>query len=254
MANFIGKTTLSLLFNCFIFTTFNTDAVSISTKRLYLTPKNDTASIYVVNSENNTQRCQLSIRDTRITDDSFIELLPAGEVAATSAANFIRFAPRRFELGPKQNQNVKLVYRRRPGNVNGEHKGLFAIKCETLTKNAKSKELVTLEAIIVHNVPVIVQTGDLKVNAAFGRVKLTDNRLEVNIDIEGNRAITGDLELVDESSGEILAFKKDMTIYWESPTRQVFLSLENSVTGPAIIRFTEDPNFGGDLLIEYPIK
>jgi hypothetical protein len=256
MANSISKFILIISSLLFILNTYYASAVSISTKRLYLTAKNNIATIFVVNEKVETERCQLSIRDTKIANNSIIQLLAEGEVAVNSPVKLIRFAPRRFDLAPNRHQNIKLSYRRRPGYEHGEYKGLFAIKCRTIMagSTADSEEMAAIKPSLVLNVPVIVHTDDLKVSVAFKSVKLMEKHVEVSIKISGNRAITGDLEVVDKNSGEILASKKQMSIYWESPTKHVSLQLNKSVNSPLIIRFKEDPNFGGNLLIEHLVK
>lgn len=256
MTNSISKFTLIISSVAFILNAYNASAVSISTKRLYLSPQSKIATIYVVSEESENQRCNISIKDSEIISNSFIQLLPKGEVAINRAAKIIRFSPRRFEIAPKQFQNIKLSYRRRPGLENGEYKGLVSIKCETVSASTDNEDgkMALIKPILVLNVPVIVHTGDLKVNADFKSVKLTETQVEVSIKIEGKRAITGDLELINKNTGEILASKKQMSIYWESPIKKITLPINKSVNSPLIIRFREDPKFGGNLLIEQLVK
>jgi hypothetical protein len=255
MANSIGKFTLIISSISFMLSAYNASAVSINTKRLYLAPKSDIATIYVVSSESKNQSCQISVKDSEIISNSYIQLLPTGQTALNSAAKMIRFAPRRFEISPNQHQNIKFSYRRRPGLENGEYKGLVSIRCQTAATSLANVKLVTVKPLLVLNVPIIVHTGDLKVSADFESVKLTEKQIEVNIKIVGERAITGDLEVIDKDSGEILASKKEMSIYKESPTKQVTLPLNKSVNSPLIIRFKENSKFGGgNLLIEHLLK
>jgi|GEM_PF-1978171 len=240
----------------FMLNTLNVNAVSISTKRLYLAPQTKSAAIYVVNIENKTQSCNLSLKDAVISDNSIIHPAPKGKTIANSATKLVRFAPRRFELGPNQHQNIKLSFRRRPGLNNGEYKGLFSIRCQTDngdTADGKAK-MVSIKPSLVLNVPLIVHTGNLKASAAFESVKLTTQQVEVTMSITGNRAITGDLELVEKKSGEIIAVKKDMSIYWESPRKHVILPITKNVTSALYIRFRENPKFGGNLLITQQVN
>jgi hypothetical protein len=256
MANLINRPILILCFIGFMCNAFNASAISINTKRLYLSPQSDVAMIYIVSKETETQRCQISIKDPEIISNSIIQLLPEGQVAVNSAAEVIRFSPRRFDIVPTQYQNVKFSYRRRPGVEIGEYKGLVSIRCKTITDNNAddNKQMVTVTPQIVLNVPIIVHTEDLTVSANFESVKLTGKQVEVNIKIEGERAITGDLELIDKNTGEVLASKKEMSIYWESPTKQVILPINKSINSPLIIRFKESPEFGGNLMIEQVLQ
>lgn len=234
---------------------YQANAVSISKKRLYLAPKSNIDTLYVVSEESETQQCQIIINDTEITDNSIITFLPKGQVAANSTKKIIRYAPRQFDIAPRQFQNIKFSYRRRPGLADGEYKGLVAIRCTTKTTNDEGENILTVKPLLILNVPIIVHTGELEASADFDSVKLTEKHVEVKIKIAGKRAITGDLELVDNSSGEILSSKKEMSIYQESPIKQIILPLNKSVNAPMLIRFREIAKFGGsDLLIEQLVK
>jgi len=248
----MNKVSSVILLTTFMLATFKVNAVSISTTRLYLSPKSDTASIYVLNMESESQTCSLSVKGTIIDTNGLMQFLPKGQVAVNSAEKMIRFAPRRFEITPKLHQNIKLLYRRRPGLESGEYKGLLAIKCKKSVSN--SEKQVTIEPVIVHNVPVIVRTGEIKISASFDSIKLLDKQVEVSIKIVGNRSITGDLEVIDKSSGEILASKKQMSIYSESPIKTIALPIDKEVSYPLVVRFKESPAFGGNLLIEQLVK
>lgn len=237
------------------FFTSTVDAISISTKRLYLSPKSDLAMIYVVSEESALQRCQITVRDAEIGDNSIIQLLPEGSVPTNSPQNLIRFAPRRFEISPGKFQNVKLSYRRRPGVANGEYKGLVAIKCQTISDGSEidTEKMVTLKPNIVLNVPVIVHTDDIAANASFKSLELSEKHIDVTIETTGNRAITGDLEIIEKSTGQVLASKQEMSIYWESPSKKVTFAIEKNFNFPLTVRFKEDPKFGGNLIIEQQI-
>ncbi|MDU0354650.1 hypothetical protein RS130_12635 [Paraglaciecola aquimarina] len=245
---------LALIFEMTFFTS-TAEAISISTKRLYLSPEKDLATIYVVSEEPALQRCQIKIRDAEIGDNSVIQFLPEGKVSTNSPKNLIRFAPRRFEVSSGQFQNVKLSYRRRPGVTNGEYIGLVAIRCETITDDNElnTTKRVTLKPTIVLNVPVIVHTGDIAASASFKTLELSKNQIDVTIETTGNRAITGDLEIIEKSTGQVLASKPEMSIYWESPSKKVTLTIDKSFNLPLTVRFKEDPKFGGNLLIEQQI-
>jgi hypothetical protein len=245
---------LVLIFGMTFFTS-TADAISISTKRLYLSPEKDLAMIYVVSEEPALQKCQITVRDSEIGDNSIIQFLPEGKVPTKSPKDLIRFSPRRFEVSPGQFQNVKLSYRRRPGVTDGEYKGLLAIRCQTITdgNEINTPKMVTLKPTIVLNVPVIVHTGDIEANASFKSLKLSEKHIDVTIETTGNRAITGDLEIIEKSTGQILTSKQEMSIYWESPTKKVTLAIDKSFNFPLTVRFKEDPKFGGNLIIEQQI-
>jgi hypothetical protein len=198
------------------------------------------------------QHCEVSIKDVVINNLGNIELKPKGEVTENSAKPLVRLAPRRFTLGVKDHQLVKLLYRRKPGVKNGEYHGVLAIKCKDKTE--KSGNQVSVTAALVHNVPIIVRTGKIPIQASFVSTKIKDNNVQVELKIEGQRSITGNLALLNSASGEIVAELKNVSIYAQQPIKSLSFPIGEYKNSPLSITFTENPKFGGELVLEQSIN
>jgi hypothetical protein len=198
------------------------------------------------------QSCEVEIKDIFINNRGNISLLPNGDKSENSAQPLVRFAPRRFLLGQNEHQMVKLLYRRKPGVTNGEYQGVLAIKCKDGAKD--SEELIKIQAALVHNVPVIVRTGKLPIQAEFISTEINENNLQVELKITGQRSLTGTLELFNSASDELITKKANISIYAQQPLIKVNLSLGENNNVPLLLKFTEDPKFGGEFMMQKSVK
>jgi hypothetical protein len=226
----------------------NAYSVSISTRRLYLDPTSNSTVIRVHNMDSAVQSCDVKINNFEITSEGKIALATNGETSTNSAKPLIRLAPRRFVLGTAEHQMVKLLYRRKPGLENGEYHGVVSIKCTEKMKNSNLP--VTIIPALVHNVPIIVRTGRLPIKAEFISTTLSDNKLIVELKIEGERSITGDISVINSDTGDVIAERKHLSIYAQQPVQKLELSLGEYKNAPLLIKYAEDPTLGGDLMIQ----
>ena len=233
-------------------------SISISTRRLYLDPKSSNTTIRVHNLDGAIQNCEVIIKDVLINTNGNIELVSNDEVTENSAKPLVRLAPRRFTLGTKNHQIVKLLYRRKPGVKNGEYHGALAIKCkEKQEKNNTSetaKAAVSIEPALVHNVPVIVRTGRLPIQADFVSTVIKGNVLHVELKTQGQRSLTGNIAVINSASGEVIFEKTHLSIYSQQPMKKLEFALGEYQNTPLLIKFTEDPKMGGELVIQRPIN
>ncbi|ABG39830.1 hypothetical protein Patl_1304 [Paraglaciecola sp. T6c] len=240
--------TLFCLLNIVVIDAFG---ISITARRLYLDPKSDSTNIRVLNMDAEAQRCTVQVRDVLINEKGLIELAANGTTTENSAKPLIRLAPRRFDLGMREHQMVKLLYRRKPGIKNGEYQGVLAIKC--IAKKRSNDEAVNIDAALVHNVPVIVRTGRLPLQAEFTSSNIQGDHLQLELTITGNRSLTGNLEVIDRSSGDVVYKRKDLSIYSQQPKKPLDVPLGEYRDSPLLLKFTENANFGGDLVIQKQI-
>lgn len=227
-------------------------SVSISTRRLYLDPTSDSTFIRVHNMDPAVQNCDVQIKDIVIDAEGQIALTTNGEATTNSVKPLVRLAPRRFVLGTAAHQMVKLLYRRKPGIENGEYQGVVAIKCSEKIENINRP--VTIIPALVHNVPVIVRTGRLPIKAEFVSTVVTNNQLLVELKIEGQRSITGDISVINSDTGDLIAERKHLSIYAQQPVIKLTLSLGDYKNAPLLIKYTEDPEMGGDLMIQQQVS
>jgi hypothetical protein len=198
------------------------------------------------------QNCEVQIKDIVINTDGQIALVTNGEVTENSAKPLVRLAPRRFTLGTAEHQMVKLLYRRKPGLENGEYQGVLAIKCKEKVENINLP--VTIIPTLVHNVPLIVRTGRLPIEAAFFSTTINGNKLSLELKIQGQRSITGDVTVSNSATGDVVAERKHLSIYAQQPIKKLELSLGDYRNTPLLITFTEDPEMGGNLIIQQQVN
>jgi hypothetical protein len=230
----------------------NAYSVSISTRRLFLDPTSNSTVIRVHNMDSALQHCDVQINNIVINSKGLMTLATNGEAVINSAKPLIRLAPRRFVLGTGEHQMVKLLYRRKPGLENGEFQGVVSIKCTE--KMANSNLPVTIIPALVHNVPIIVRTGRLPIKAEFISTTLSDSKLIVELKIEGERSITGDISVINSDTGDVIAERKHLSIYAQQPVQKLELSLGEYKNAPLLIKYTEDPKMGGDLMIQQQLS
>lgn len=230
----------------------NAYSISISTRRLYLDPNNNSTYIRVHNMEASFQKCDIQLNDVEINTQGQIALVSNSEPTPNSAKNFVRLAPRRFSLAIGEHQMVKLLYRRKPGINTGEFHGVVAIKCVEELDQANLP--VTITPALVHNVPVIVRTGKLPIQAEFTAIERDANKLQIELKIEGERSITGNLSVINADSDEVIAERKHLSIYSQQPVKNIEFVLDESQNSPLIVKFSEDPNMGGNLVIQQPVN
>lgn len=254
LRNYWGKFFLFLLLNLVVIDAFS---VTISARRLYLDPQNNTTDIRILNMESSTQSCEVDIGDIEINSQGRIILAPNGNSPMNSAKPLLRLAPKKFTISPGEYQIVKLLYRRKPGIENGEFRGVLAIKCKAKSEPYEAEinnETVDIQPALVHNVPVIVRTGRLPFKAEFTLARISDGRLEIELSISGQRSITGDIALLDANTGEVLFEDKDISIYEQQPLKTLSINIQDILQTPLLVKFTENTKFGGDLVIQRMVR
>jgi P pilus assembly chaperone PapD len=230
----------------------NAYSISISTRRLYLDPNNNSTSIRVHNTDPVMQNCEVEIRDVVINKLGNIELVNNDVVTTNSAKPLVRLAPRRFTLESQEPQMVKVLYRRKPGLDSGEYQGVLAIKCTEEKENSNLP--VTIIPALIHNVPIIVRTGKLAIQAEFVSTTINGNTLQVELKIQGKRSVTGDITVINSVSGDVIYERKNISIYAQQPVKKLTLPLGEYSNTPLLLKFAEDSNFGGDLTIQQQVK
>ena len=246
--NIFRSLVLFFLLNSVVISAYS---ISISTRRLYLDPNSNSTFIRVHNMESATQNCEVKIIDVAINALGNITLVTSEETE-NSAKPLVRLAPRRFSLKMSEHQMVKLLYRRKPGIKNGEFQGVVAIKCTE--KKESSNNQVTIIPALVHNVPIIIRTGKLPIQLEIFSTAINSNTLRVELKIQGQRSITGHLTLINSATDEVIAEKKHVSIYAQQPLKKLLLPLGENLNTPLVIKFIENPEMGGNLVISQQVN
>ncbi len=229
---------------------FNTWSITITKTRLFLDPSSKTTSMSVYNTKFEPLDCKIELRNLDIQNGLLVQSRGVqGENPDPS--RLIKLAPKRFKLGGKRSQEFKAIYRRRPGVEAGEFIGSVAIKCSQ--ENRSSNQQVTVKPTLVHNVPIVVRTGNILSQVQFTDIKRTGNKVEAGLLVEGGRSVTGDIRVIDASSGEVLAEMKRVSYYPNFAPKKLSLEIPRNADQELNITFSELKE-SGDIQTEQAIN
>lgn len=215
-------------------------SVAVTTNRLFLDPKHSSDTVRVLSTESEPQLCQSSIRNTLITPEGNIAI--ARDAKDGVASKLVRIAPYNFRLIPGQQQNIRVIFRRKPGIEAGEYIGLLSIKC---TNDITADQMATVKPNIIHNVPVVIRTSTMPIKANIVSANKVNDVVETTISIEGNRSITGDIQLVKRASGEVIASRKNISVYAQAPEKKIIIRIPDKSASNLLVRFIENKKLDG---------
>jgi hypothetical protein len=224
---------------------FNAMSVAVTSHRLFLEPGKRFTEMMVYNTENEEKVCTitlkpLSLSNTGLVLDKNIEPLP-------SPQKLVRLSPQRFELGIKQSQAFKVIYRRAPGIDAGEYIGAVAIKC--LPKVVDTSQQAAIIPALVHNIPLIVRTDKLNVKGEFKLVERDVNRVRMQFGLTGSRSVTGDFLIFEKGTKKVIAEKKNVSVYPQWSHRELTIDLPQGFDDDVTVAFYE-AEVSGDLKVE----
>jgi len=213
----------------------NLQAVSITKTRLFLDEDKRMTDMSVYNSNSPVKVCEVSLKKVGIDGDGLG--LDPNLPALPNPAPLVRLAPRKFELGTNQHQAFKLIYRRTPGIDSGEYIGVVAIRCAD--KERTSEDRVNIKPQLVHNIPLIVRVGKLSVVGEFLKAEKVNQLINIEFMLQGGRSVTGDFQVVDKSSGQVLVEKKKVSVYPKFDNKKLSLQLPESSSSDLEVVFKE---------------
>lgn len=172
--------------------------------------------------------------------------------------NMVSFAPRKVTLAPGQTQTVRVAVRVPAAWPAGEYRVhmLFrAVPSDTAAITAGSQDGVSIALIPVYGVtiPIVVRKGTLDAQVAIKNPRLirVEGKAMVSLDLArtGNRSVYGAIRLFKPGIAGAIAEVRGIAVYNELDQRSVTFAVptENvgKLSGPVIIRFTEDGSGGG---------
>jgi len=238
-------------------------AASLTTYRIYLDDNNRTESFVVFAKGSTSEQCSLNFSHFDFDENGTMSKNPGKSLPENSAKPWVRYSPRNFILTPGKPQSVRFSMRRKPNAEPKEYRSYVAMICEELAVDNNSSQddsenpvmpKVSIKPVLVQNVPIIVRTGKLDVEANFTNINVNGNKISATLARQGTRSLYGRLTLVDIDSGEELSFTNGVSIYPETSSFPVLFELSKEYGDPSkknlLMRFEEDENYGGELIIE----
>jgi len=258
----IGNTGFStILFTAIMVSSFASQAVSLTSYRIYLDDNNRTESFIVFAKGNSPEKCSLKLKHFNFDAEGGMTLHKDKEIPDNSSKPWIRFSPKSFTVQPRKPQTIRFTMRRKPNTEASEYRSYLAVSCQNINNESietvPDRPSVSVRPNLVQNVPIIVRTGPLQVTAQFENIEIKDGLLTANLKRNGDRSLYGRLSLVNNKTDEELSFIAGISIYPETSSYQVKFPIKSN-SMPAIedmtLKFVENENYGGSLTITEKVK
>lgn len=235
-----------------IIVSFSSQAVHMSTHRIYLDDDNRNNSFILFNREIESQECKLTLGHNNFDNNGNMTKHQANKLPDNSAKNWIRFSPKRFTLTTARSQTVRFTMRRKAKAKAAEYRSYLIIDCGAIQAEDPTKR-VSITPKLIHNIPIIVRMGKLDADISFSDFKLEGNDLIFKILRSGTRSIYGNIALFNKETGKSLSSQSGLSIYPESSNTEFYLSTKGVPIENLIIKFSENKNYGGDKVIEQAV-
>lgn len=236
-----------LLFSSSVF------SVSLSTYRIYLDNDNRSQAFGVFNNEQKEKVCELNLRHVDYSDGGKITFLLDTNVPANSAKQFVRFSPKKFKMSANSRQNVNFVYRRKSNKPISEYRSLVSVSCQDSVQGPQRSQ-VDIKPRLVHNIPLIVRNGAVIAEAELKNITTQSEHISFEFHRLGERSLYGKLELLNKKSGEIVSHVNGFSIYPGTSFRVVNMTNKGFKPEELVLKFSEDPLYGGSLNIVQNVK
>ncbi|MDX2367786.1 MAG: hypothetical protein QNK36_05200 [Colwellia sp.] len=256
----VAKILALLLVTC----SFSSQAISLTSYRMYLDNNNRTESFIMFTGKNNPEQCTVKLRHFNFDENGVMTPHNEESLPSNSAKPWVRFSPKNFKLHKGKPQTIRFSMRRKANIEPQEYRSYLAISCDEITpstsapqKTVKGRPSISVKPILVQNVPLVIRTGELHASGSFEEVKVVGDMLTAKLTRTGERSIYGRLALIDKKTNEELSFTSGISLYTETTSHAVSFPLNTKNMPPLeqlLLRFTEDEHYGGSLIIEKSIK
>lgn len=232
---------------------FKSQAVHLSTFRIYLDDDQRQVNFTVSNPKAVSQECKLSFRHYNYTDAGKLSEHEGEQLPDNSAKNWLRFSPKRFILTAANSQTVRFTMRRKAKAKAGEYRSFLEVDCG-VEEGEGELNLINVQPILIHNVPIIVRVGKLKVDVNFRDVSIVDGAVNFALTRAGTRSIYGNVELIDTRTDKKIDYQNNFSIYPESSHTKFSLNTLGVAAKYLKLKFIENTNYGGDKVIEQDLE
>jgi hypothetical protein len=237
---------------------FDSLAASLTTYRIYLDNSNRSESFVVFSNSKGSERCSLDFKYFNFDEFGNMSLHRDEKPPVNAAEEWVRYSPRNFVLEPSRPQTIRFSMRRKPNSEANEYRSYISIACDAVDNTNDGLELpkdrptVQVKPKLVQNVPLIIRTGVLDAEASFSGLSAANNVVKGKLLRSGKRSIYGDLSLINTKTNEEVGVMKSISIYPETSSYE--FKFPYSGSEKVSVRFTEDTNYGGSLVIEKEVN
>jgi hypothetical protein len=240
---------------CLALISTSSQALGLSTFRIYLDNQHRSENFVVYNKDQYTQHCTQFLRHYQVDPLGKLSALPKDALPQNAANEWIRYSPKHFSLSPGKSQAVKFKLKRRANSEAAEYRAHLALECNNDEEEVKQNNDIQygLQPILRHNIPIIVRTGKIAASISFRQINLLDDIVSVDLARQGQRSVYGRLELIDSRSNKVVDKDKHITLYQEVRKKTVKLSTNGIDKEYLILRFSEDKKLRDRIVLQQPI-
>lgn len=241
-------TTFALLL---ILISIKSHAIHISTYRILLDDEKRNAEFIVSNSDLIEQDCKIILKHYHADDNGKILDYEGNKIPDNSAKPWLRYSPRKFVLTPKNKQTIRFTMRRKPNSRSDEYRSFVSVDCTPVRGSNQNAQLISFAPKIVHTVPLIVRVGDVTAQVGISAIAVNNTgAISFQLMREGNRSIYGNVELIDNTTDEVVSSIRGTSVFVENDHRKLTLPSRGKNPKNLSIRFIEDKFLSGDIVVE----
>jgi P pilus assembly chaperone PapD len=229
---------------------FSSQAVHISTYRIYLDKDNRDSSFMIFNQDAKSQECNLKLRHYNFDDNGVMTNYEGDDLPPHSAKNWLRFSPKKFTLTPANTQTVRFSMRRKARAEAAEYRSYLVVDCGAIALPEDEGQLISIQPKLIHNVPIIVRTKALEAKVTFEDIVINNGILNFNLTRSGNRSIYGKIELLNKLTNTIIGNSRGISVYTESSKYPLDYKVGELELKNMKLRFIEDTKYGGSINYE----
>jgi P pilus assembly chaperone PapD len=241
-------------------------AVTVSPTAVYITSRNPSALLTLMNTGSRPEEIELSIGFGYPVSDTagvlrvdIVDTAASGEPSLTS---FLRVFPRRLVLQPGQRQVVRVMVAMPAGAADGEYWGRVLVKSrggEPPIEQSEGNVRMQLSLETTFATAVFYHKGEMKtgitVSSAAARRMGDSVQFTLDLKREGNSAYLGRIraELLDAKGGSVAEVEDVVAVYRALRRRFVLRTGKALPPGAYTVRYTVDTE-RPDLPPQGPIK
>lgn len=239
-------------------------AMRITLKRVTFEGPKRAEVLTIINGKDKPVTYRIGWKNLKMTERESLVAMEEGEAfppGLQPAEDMVRFAPRRFTVGPRSSQQIRLMVRYPANLQDGEYRSHLWIRPESdppkisateeqIQSNRRGVAMTLLAGVTM---PVIVRKGNLSVTGNIANLSATSSEgfIRTNFDLtrEGSKSLYGDLRFVCNpgASEYELWIVRGIAVYTELNSRNLKHKIAKKQDKPACqtlaIRFYEKVQF-----------
>ncbi len=247
---------ISLCSVILLWPSFSQANMALSDYRIFFSANQRSNALQIRNTSDKPLRFTTQIVHMNMTDEGTLIPITIEEAGDSSAKRMLRFSPKRATIPPYGIQAIRFSVRKPKGLKPGEYRAVLKLIGSVDVNNTGG---LAVRPKIAYNLPIIIRHGQVNATGELYEPSLIyrDAKpfLSVWLKSDGNRSLYGSLSVLDSGNDEV-GRVNGIAFYQPLDKRRVLIPLNDDTTGNVIIKFEEDPAFGGTVedIINYKIE